>query len=86
MALELRSRLEAETGVRLPATLAWNYPSVAAMAPFLAARLNVSLDEEPAAAAAPADQRPADQMMEQLLAEVEQLSDEEARRLALEGH
>jgi acyl carrier protein len=80
MALELRNRLEAETGLRLPATLAWNYPTVTAMAPFIAARLDVSLTDEPVADAAAADPT-----LAQLLAEIEQLSDDEARRLSVDA-
>jgi acyl carrier protein len=43
MGLELRHRLEREFALRLSATLIWNYPSVAAMAGHLRARLDVEL-------------------------------------------
>lgn len=79
MALELRNRLEALTGLRLPATLAWNHPTVVAMAAFIGEKLQAfSQHETPAAAPTP-------DALEQLLAEIEQLPDDEARRLALEG-
>ena len=39
MAIELRNRLEAELGLKLSATLAWNYPTVADLAAYLLARL-----------------------------------------------
>jgi acyl carrier protein len=39
MALELRNRLEARSGLTLPATIAWNHPTVALLADELARRL-----------------------------------------------
>jgi NADPH:quinone reductase-like Zn-dependent oxidoreductase/acyl carrier protein len=56
MALELRNRLEARTGLTLPATIAWNHPTVAQLAIELARRLLPVTDDgvEPAALA-PAD-------------------------------
>ena len=81
MALELRNRIEGSTGLRLPATLAWNYPTVIAMARFLDSKLAPGLPEEPATV----DVVAAGEAMEQLLAEIEQLSDDQAQRLAVEG-
>jgi acyl carrier protein len=49
MTLELRNRLEADLGLRLSATLVWNYPTVAALAGHLAQALRL---EAPDAAAA----------------------------------
>ena len=49
MTLELRNRLEADLGLRLSATLVWNYPTVAALAGYLAEALR--LDGPDAAAA-----------------------------------
>ena len=43
MALELRNRLEAETGLTLSATMAFNHPTVTALAEHLAAVLGISL-------------------------------------------
>jgi NADPH:quinone reductase-like Zn-dependent oxidoreductase/acyl carrier protein len=51
MALELRNRLEVSLGARLSATMAWNYPTVADLAPFLAQ--NIGLELAPAGAATP---------------------------------
>lgn len=43
-ALELRNRLEAGLGVTLSATMFWNHPTVAHLAPFLAARMGIELE------------------------------------------
>jgi acyl carrier protein len=56
MALELRNRLELSLGVTLSATLIWGYPTVAALAPFLAEKLGLPLEvtsSPPVAAAEP---------------------------------
>ena len=42
MSLELRNRLETAFGLTLPATLAWNYPTVAAVAAHLEERLGLA--------------------------------------------
>ncbi|HEX5496861.1 MAG TPA: acyltransferase domain-containing protein [Mycobacteriales bacterium] len=47
MSLELRNRLEAAFGVRLSATLIWNYPTVREVARYLADRLGLDGDESP---------------------------------------
>jgi myxalamid-type polyketide synthase MxaE and MxaD len=54
MTLELRNRLELSLGVTLSATLIWNYPTVAALVPFLAEKMGIPL----AAAEAPAETLP----------------------------
>jgi NADPH:quinone reductase-like Zn-dependent oxidoreductase/NADP-dependent 3-hydroxy acid dehydrogenase YdfG/acyl carrier protein len=86
MGLELRNRLEASLGLTLPATLVWNYPTVALLGPQLAERLGVPLDASAPSSAAPGDE-PAgsDDEVEALLREVEDLSAEEARRLLSGG-
>jgi phthiocerol/phenolphthiocerol synthesis type-I polyketide synthase B len=73
MAMELRNRLEAALGRSLSATLAWNYPTVEAMAAFLAGNDAV---EATVAATGPALTEP--------LLQVAGLSDDEAA-LALRG-
>jgi hypothetical protein len=48
-AVELRNRLSGQLGVPVPATLAFNHPSIAAVVRFLARRVTVSPDPaEPA--------------------------------------
>ncbi|MGZ4700435.1 MAG: beta-ketoacyl reductase, partial [Ilumatobacteraceae bacterium] len=51
MALELRNRLEAHTGLQLSATIVWNHPTVTLLAQHLDGRLGVELDAQPGAAA-----------------------------------
>jgi NADP-dependent 3-hydroxy acid dehydrogenase YdfG/acyl carrier protein len=72
MALELRNRLEAASGLTLSATAAWNHPTVALLAEHLAGRLGIALDatapdadlasggDTDLPAADPADTAPAD--------------------------
>jgi myxalamid-type polyketide synthase MxaE and MxaD len=54
LAVELRHRLEASTGVALPATLTFKYPTVAAVAEFLRVELLGAVAAPPTAAAAAA--------------------------------
>ncbi|MBP7569534.1 MAG: SDR family NAD(P)-dependent oxidoreductase, partial [Acidobacteria bacterium] len=83
MAVELRNRLEASTGEKLPATLAWNYPTVSVLAPFLAERMGVPLADESAAAPEISGAGPALEV-EGLIEEIASLSDDEVRRLLAE--
>ena len=79
LAVEFRNRMEADTGLSIPTTLIWNYPTVARLAPQVAARLGVSIDEAPAAAGKAGDD------LDALLGALEDLSDEDARRALLGG-
>jgi NAD(P)-dependent dehydrogenase (short-subunit alcohol dehydrogenase family)/acyl carrier protein len=86
MGLELRNRLETATGLSIPATLVWNHPTVSQLAAELASRMQISLD-----ATAPVDGNDSPSSVDipgtdlnTLLAEVEGLSDEDARRLLAE--
>jgi acyl-CoA synthetase (AMP-forming)/AMP-acid ligase II/acyl carrier protein len=86
-AVELSQELEDEFGVPLPAVVAWNYPTPAALARYLAEHtLGVKNEDAPAAAtngsaeAAKHD----DAELAALLAEIENLSEEEAARLLSE--
>lgn len=46
MGLELRRRFETSTGLILPATLVWTYPTVTDLATHLASRMEIPLDAE----------------------------------------
>ncbi len=48
MTIEFRNRLEAGLGLTLPATLVWNYPTIADLAPHLAGKLGIALEPEAA--------------------------------------
>jgi acyl carrier protein len=50
--LELRARLEESLQVRLPATVGWQFPTLEALAPYLAERMGIDLDA-PAAGVPP---------------------------------
>ncbi len=76
MAVELRNRLQASTGRALPTTLAFDYPSVAAIARYLEREV---LELEPAAARPATPGEPAG-----LVDEVRGLSEDEASRLLLD--
>ncbi len=89
MALELRNRLEKRSGVALSPTLAWNHPTVRALAAHLAERLQVPLDAAPStagASAAPLATTPASPAnvgdeLDALLDDLDEMSEEEARAL-----
>lgn len=90
-AVELSQELEDEFKVPLPAIVAWNYPTPAALARYLAEQsLGVG---EPTEAPAPhfatngasLPPAPDDEQLAAILAEIEKLSDEEAARLLAEG-
>jgi len=82
MGLELRNRLEADLGLKLPATLVWNHPTVTALVAHLAERMAVPLDAaaDPSTAVAADD----DGGLSSMLDEIERLSAEDARRLLAE--
>jgi acyl transferase domain-containing protein/acyl carrier protein len=88
MALELRNRLEAATGLDLAATVVWNHPSVTLLAAHVAGRMAVPLEAtgeslEPDVVPAPAEPGPTQAELEALLDEelaaVERLLDTESR-------
>lgn len=71
MALELRNRLEASLGVGLSATMAWNYPTIAEIAPHLAEKMGVPLEARPAADDSP------DEELAEILDRVSAMSESE---------
>ena len=90
MGLELRNRLERATELKLPATLVWNYPTAVAIAECIGERLQAFTEpavatESPIPDAVPpaiaATDGTEDPAFEELLQELEGLSEEEARRL-----
>jgi myxalamid-type polyketide synthase MxaE and MxaD len=80
-ALEFRNRLETSLGIKLSATLVWNHPTIKALATYIAARIDVSLEggtPDPVPGSAPrASAVPAPN--------VEALSEDEAVRALLGG-
>ena len=97
MGLELRNRLEAGTALSLPATLVWNYPTIATLADELGRRLELptSVDESHEKEGSPATDAQTEAPrtagngaiddLEALLADIERLSVDEARRSLVEG-
>jgi acyl carrier protein len=80
-ALEFRNRIEAATGATLSATLVFNYPTIQQLETFLREKLR---DHLPQPSGAPAEAPAADPATDELgalLDEVENLSDEDARKL-----
>jgi hypothetical protein len=80
-ALELGNRLEASLGVTLSPTLMWNYPTIGALAPYLASKMNISLS--PTEEAAP-DLQDEVAMRAMVSSEVARLSDDEAEAMLLQ--
>jgi acyl-CoA synthetase (AMP-forming)/AMP-acid ligase II/acyl carrier protein len=81
-AVELSQELEDWVGVEVVPTIAWNYPTPAALSNYLA-RQAAGVDEPEVAAKQPA----VDEDLEKLLNEIESMSDEEAKRtLEAEGN
>jgi acyl transferase domain-containing protein/acyl carrier protein len=89
LALELRNRLEASLGLALSGTLIWGYPTIQALVPYLAEKMDIPLEPAKSAAPPPKEPEPAPQadhvldfLLDQgVLDELEQLSDEEVRRM-----
>lgn len=84
MALELRNRLEASLGLTLSATLAWNHPTVAAITAYLAGKLGPAEAEARETPRPGAEPEPAaGGKLGEVLAEIGQLSDEDAAKALL---
>jgi acyl carrier protein len=74
MSIELRNRLERELGVKLSATVAWNYPSVAELASYVVSLVDGIGGTPPTATTPPA----AAADLDVLVSGVGALSDDEA--------
>jgi myxalamid-type polyketide synthase MxaE and MxaD len=87
MALELRNRLEAATQTRLPATLAWNHPTIELLARFIASKMGVDIAPanprfgEAPGGAGPGVSASEDTDVEDLLSEIEAMSEDDVRRV-----
>lgn len=82
MALELRNRLERRTGLSLSPTLVWNHPTVTAVGEHLASRLGLALAAEPGAATpTPTPEAVVDAEVDDLVAALADLDDDELQRL-----
>jgi acyl-CoA synthetase (AMP-forming)/AMP-acid ligase II/acyl carrier protein len=86
-AVELSQELEDEFGVPLPAVVAWNYPTPAALARYLAEQTTGAGEASTppptvtASNGAPLPPAPNEAQLAALLAEIENLSDDEAAKL-----
>jgi acyl carrier protein len=83
-AVELSQELEDEFGVPLPAVVAWNYPTPAALARYLAEQTLGVKNDDASAEATNGSSNPAkhdDAELAAILSEIENLSEEEAARL-----
>jgi myxalamid-type polyketide synthase MxaD len=85
MALEFRTCLEASLGLTLPATVIWNYPTIAALAAHLAGMMGIPLEgpaTPPAKARAHTETRWAgNEDLDLLVRNIAQLSEAEVERL-----
>ena len=83
-ALELCNRLETGLKVSLSPTLIWNYPNIALLAAHLADMLKISLNDAVEAEKPESGVQDGEEL-ERILKDIEQLSDNDARRLLDEG-
>ncbi|MEV2240434.1 SDR family NAD(P)-dependent oxidoreductase [Micromonospora sp. NPDC049891] len=83
LSLELRRRLELVVGTTLPATLAWRYPTVDTLAPFLAEQMGIPLEAVPVAEATPPTP-PAPPAAPEAVLDVEALSGSDVEALLLQ--
>ncbi|WP_019606237.1 type I polyketide synthase [Teredinibacter turnerae] len=81
MAVELKERLQRDLGIKLQATIAFDYPTIDAMAKHLAEELTASLPVADAEIEAPGEQEDAVDIVEE--DEIAELSEEEAEAMLL---
>jgi NAD(P)-dependent dehydrogenase (short-subunit alcohol dehydrogenase family)/acyl carrier protein len=77
MAIEFKNRLEGSLGLALSATLAWNYPTIAVLADYLAGRMEITLDAPAPQVEAAPQPAPADELVDLTQDEVEALLSDE---------
>jgi acyl carrier protein len=80
-AMSMVGDLEAKFGRRLPPTLAWDYPTIDALAEHLADRLGAAAVPTPATARPEAAPDPSRIEIESLLARIEHIGEQEVDRL-----
>ncbi|MEO8693819.1 MAG: type I polyketide synthase [Acidimicrobiales bacterium] len=83
MGVELRNRLEAELGLRLSATLAWNYPTVTDLGAHLLAKLGYALGASETVHDAQPQHPPTS--FDQMLSDADALADDDALRELMRG-
>ena len=81
-AVEFRNRLEANLDLKLSATLVWNYPTVDAIATYLAGRLGIDI-ETSSTARTPALKIGAESAAVGIAMKVQHMTDDEAMRALL---
>jgi NAD(P)-dependent dehydrogenase (short-subunit alcohol dehydrogenase family)/acyl carrier protein len=88
MAVELKNRMESSLGVMLSSTVVWNYPTISALATHVAQKAQIPLEAAMEATLASGGTMSvvpaAEDELTKLLDDLEQLSDEEVRRLLAE--
>jgi acyl transferase domain-containing protein/acyl carrier protein len=90
-ALEFRNRIEAGTELTLSATLVWNYPTISKLASFLLEKMaesigqaeDLAMEKVDADLATPADGN--QEKLEEILDELESMSEDQVRQLLDEG-
>jgi myxalamid-type polyketide synthase MxaE and MxaD len=93
MAIELRTRLETVLDISLSATFVWSYPTLAQMGPYIAEKMEIPLtaseassqhDASPSVGSTPpakAQPEETEVALEDILAEIEELSDDNVQQL-----
>jgi acyl carrier protein len=87
MGVELKNRCEQSFGLRLSATMVWNYPTIRALAEHLADKLGVTLSDTPPTAdlSKNGSESVSERRFSNVLTSVEQLSEEDAVNALIGG-
>jgi hypothetical protein len=81
MSVELTNRLAAGLRLSLPATLIWNYPNITRLASHLVGLMKIASDDDATTKAESESRQAESDKIEQILRDVEQLSDSDVRRI-----